>query len=125
MRETIYGLLKIGLASGGPIAAIVMRYTNMSQRDWELWAQLILFIGAPALAYFFDRWQNTPGNKGAALARLPLDEQIAAMRPMADAAKVASAGQVEDVEKVLVKKSATDDMAEIVASSDHPKVVGL
>ena len=47
MRETIYGLLKIGLASGGPIAAIVMRYTNMSQRDWELWAQLILFIGAP------------------------------------------------------------------------------
>ncbi len=97
-QSQIYDALKVALGVSGPLAALIMKYTGLTQNDFEMWVSVILLIVPPVAAWGWGVWQNRNTAKVEAVAHMPVAEQRDALGKVSDAAKVNVAKDVEGVQ---------------------------
>jgi len=122
-KERIFDALRVLLAAGGPFSAVVFRYTEMSESDYNLLLQLALFVIPPAGAWAWGLYLNSMQRKVQAIAEAPGHVQQQALNKVSDGAKVLIAEAVPGVETVVVKNNVNGELGAIAASSAHPNVV--
>lgn len=52
-KQQIYDALRVALAAGGPVAALILKYTGLSQTDFEMWVSVALLVVPPAAAWIW------------------------------------------------------------------------
>lgn len=122
-KEQIHDALRVALAAGGPLAALILKYTGLSQTDFEMWVAAALLIVPPAVAWVWGIWQNRQAAKVEAVARMSAVDQRSALNKVSDSAKVKIAESVPDVMKVVVKNDAAGKLGDLAASNDQPNIV--
>lgn len=58
-KQQIYDALRVALAAGGPLAALILKYTGLSQTDFEMWVSVALLIVPPAAAWVWGLLSRT------------------------------------------------------------------
>jgi hypothetical protein len=122
-KEQIHDALRVALAAGGPLAALILKYTGLSQTDFEMWVAVALLVVPPCAAWAWGIWQNRQAAKVEAVARMSSADQHAALNKVSDAAKVKIAESVPDVATVVVRDTATGTLAALAASDNQPNIV--
>lgn len=146
-KERIYDGLRLLLSAGGPFSAVILRYTEMNESDWNLWVQLALFVVPPAGAWVWGLYLNSIKKKGEAIAAAPKDDQLQVLQmipvevkgeaiaaaPKADQlqalqalpedVKIGLAEKIPGVATVVVKDNVNGTLARMAASEANPKVV--
>lgn len=122
-KERIYDALRMLLAAGGPFSAVVLRYTDMSANDFNLIAQLVLFVVPPAGAWAWGLYLNSIKKKVEAIAAQSHEVQNEALNKVSDGAKVLIAEAVPGVATVVVKNNVNGELGAIAASPAFPNIV--
>lgn len=122
-KERIYDGLRLLLAGGGPFSAVVIRYTDMNESDWNLWVQLALFVIPPVGAWVWGFYLNTIQRQAKLIASAPQDQQVDALQALSPEVKVNLAERLPDVATVVVRDSVNGRLAAMAASETNPKVV--
>jgi hypothetical protein len=122
-RERIYDALRVLLAAGGPFSAVILRYTEMSQSDFDLLVQLALFVVPPIGAWVWGLYLNTIEKKVEVIAEQPREVQAEALNKVSDTAKVLIAKAVPEVATVVVKDNANGQLGHLAQSEEHRDVV--
>lgn len=97
--QQIESALRVVLAAGGPIAALVIRYTEVSQDDFLLWVQVVLLVVPPLGAWLWGYLAHTP------------------------AAQIQRTQSLSEVATVVVRDDARGKVGELAASPQFPGVV--
>ena len=123
VRNQIYDGLRILLAAGGPLSAVVLRYTDMNSDDFQMFAQLALLIIPPVGSWLWGFYLNSVKNKVETIAELSGPVQQAALNHVSDAAKVMIAKGVPGVATVVVSDTANGALEALAKSPSHPNIV--
>lgn len=123
VKESITDALRVLLAAGGPFSAVVLRYTDMNESDFNLLTQLVLFVVPPAAAWVWGLYLNSLEKKVAAIAAAPAAAQHAALTKVPDTAKVLIASQVPDVATIVVKDDANGALGTLARLPEHRDIV--
>lgn len=123
LKDTIYAAMKFGLVGGGPIGAIVLRYTHLSMDDWNLWLQAGLFVVPPTIAGFMEWLDKRKAGKIAAASKLSEADVRSALPQLSDSTKALILNAVPNVETIVVNDNATGDLGVLADSNTHPNIV--
>ena len=97
--QQIQDALRIALAAGGPLAALVLKYTGLTADDYALWLSAILLIVPPVAAWLWGYLKNTHANQVKAVEAMP------------------------EVATVVVKDEVRNGVGELAADPTHPNIV--
>ena len=122
-RERITDALRLLLAAGGPFSAIILRYTEMSQSDFDMFVQLALMVLPPLGAWVWGLYLNTIEKKVEAIAQASPGEQHPALEKVSDTAKVLIAQSVPGVATVVVKDHENGEVGTLASSEEHRDIV--
>ena len=98
-QQQIAAWLRVTLAAGGPIAALIIAKTGITQADYVSYLELALALVPGAIAAGWSWYRNRS------------DVQIK------------TTNMLPEVAKVVVKDSANGKVGDMAQSEDHPKVV--
>lgn len=122
-KERIYDALRVLLSAGGPFSAVILRYTEMSNDDWNLWVQLSLFTVPPVGAWCWGLYLNSIKQKVQSIAAQAPEVQQEALNKVSDGAKVLIAKAVPGVATVVVDTNTNGELGAMAASPAFPDIV--
>jgi len=98
-RQQIEGFLKIGLGVGGPIGAIILSKSGISQSDYVLYLEAALYIVPPVGASIWAWISNRKASQILAVKEMP------------------------EIATVVVKDTAIGKISELAKSDVHHDIV--
>lgn len=123
VRERITDALRLLLAAGGPLSALILKYSGMDSNDFNQLVQVILIVVPPVGAWVWGKYANTIDAKVQVIAEQPPAVQVKALEKVPDVVKVQVAEAVPEVATVVVKDNANGALGVLAQSEAHPNIV--
>lgn len=124
-REQVFGMLRVLLASGGPLAAFLISQGVDPDKVHAGLDLLVALLGfAPVvIAFVWGLNSNSNASKVQAVQSLPPAEKAQVLADMPAEQKILAASELPDVAAIVIKRDAQNGGAELAADVTLPKVV--
>src|SRR5882672_9809158 len=122
-QQQIASALRVVLGTGGPIAAIILAKTGVTEGDYTMYMNAALVVVPPIAAFLWGWYSNRKVALVANVAQMPAEDQHAALNKLSDVDKVKIVEAVPAVATVVIKDAANGAIAKVAQSEAHPNVV--
>lgn len=122
-QQQVAGWIKVGLASGGPVYAVIIKQFGITDADYQMYANLAAYILPPIIVAVWSWYSNRRAAQIAKVATFTPAQQAEALAKTPDATKVQIAEAVPGVATVVLENSVTNGLAKLAKSEDHPNIV--